>query len=217
MPQMKSLIISILIICLVNITVAAQSSQDFIGRFNSTVSQIPGNINSEEGCDDVINEFSDIQSDINSVLENEGDIPSDEVRMLKATRQDAETGEKFVRTVGNSSYPANFMSEKQLSRMQELLDFDIFEVLNNKFCIRIYEIRIEKYVSILAYKQGNKESFDLEIQLKFDGGSGKSTITMGLISNKYRKFWNNGDKPSYRNYSIVAVKCTSNGTNPFID
>lgn len=209
---MKKIILTVFLLVLVN-SIFSQDLQSYINDFNNVIKEVPTQIYNSDRCDYLINDLNTLSENLKQVLNNSEQIHPDDIKALQWTKIHAEALEDFLRTVGNSRKVAWYMTEKQLDLVNDLFNVEVTEVYSQKFCCSLFEIKFENYICLLALKNGSNEIYN--IKSKISSKISRSTLTtdMGLIVNRYRRLWSNGDDLSIKDYQILSIQCTLTGHN----
>lgn len=197
------------------ISTFSQDLQSYIDDFDNIVKETPTQIYNSDRCDYLINNLNTLNKNLEQVLNNSEQIHPDDIKILRWTKNHADALEEFLRTVGNSGKVAWYMTEKQLNLVQDLFSVAITEVYSPKFCCSLFEIKFDSYICLLAFKKGSDEIYNIKSKISTKNNQSTSTIDMGLIVNKYRRLWSNGDELSLKNYQILSIQCTLTGHSSF--
>lgn len=211
---MKNIILSVLFFVFAN-NIFSQDLQSYIDDFDNIVKETPTKIYNTDRCYYLINKLNTLNENLKQVLNNSEQIHPDDIKVLKWTKVHAEALEDFLRTVGNSGKAAMYMTENQLSLVQDLFSVGITEVYSQKFCCSLFEIKFDNYICLLAFKKGGDEIYNIKSKISAKSGLSTSSMDMGLIVNKYRRLWSNGDDLTIKSYQILSIQCTLTGHNSF--
>ncbi len=211
---MKIIILASFLSLFIN-NIFSQDLQTYVNDFNDIVKETPKQISNRDRCDYLIKNISTLNSNLEHVLNNSEQIHPDDIKVLKWTKVHAEALENFLRAVGNSSNGMMYMTANQLTLVKELFSVGITEVYFEKFCCNLFEIKFDNYICVLAYKKGSDEIYNIKSKISSQTARSTSSMDMGLMVNKFRRLWSNGDDLSIKNYQIHSIQCTIIGHHTF--
>jgi hypothetical protein len=190
-----------------SLVVKSQTVERVEYNFNSLVRNIDIKIDNNDGCDESLNEIEEISEDIKSLLKNKSSLSDEDLGSLIAISTKCKALENFIRTVGNTGRLGLFLSNKDLYVVKGLINFDIYELTNYKFCAKVYEIRIGTYKCLLVNKAGIKEIFRISVELSSKNKMSTMKSEFGTVANEYRAIINNTKEKNYENYTIKSMTC----------
>lgn len=212
---MKTVLTFLIINCCFQNTSQSQNLQEIIDLFQTVMDKVPSSIHKKVACDELINICDEVQKDIDYVLRYEDEIADKDIEILKKVKRDAALMNRFIRTIGNTSFGTGFMTEKQLNKARDLIDFDMLEIYTNKFCIKIFKIRIGNYFCILGFNPPGNDTYKIEAICKSRDRRTTFNSEMGLPPNNYRQIWNSEDVED--NILVIAnVKCSAYSSRQII-
>jgi hypothetical protein len=206
---MRNFLFVMILLCLSALPVGAQNLQNLIDAFDEVVRDVPEKISTKSLCDNLLESNEEVRKNILKVLEQEEDYHPEDIKNLRYTIKQSEALDDFIRTVGNHSYIPMYITDAKLDAVKEFLDFEMVEINSGMFCCKLFECRIGNYISVLAYKSGSGETFNIVADIS--SGNTATRMNMGLFANKYRKLWSG----KTRVYKVTAVQCSKTGDSFF--
>lgn len=199
--------IALLLLTTTSLIVKSQTIEKVESNFNSLVRNIVLKIDNNEGCDESLNEIEEISDDIKTLLKDKSSLSAEDLGGLIAISTKCKAIENFIRTVGNTGRLGLFLSNKDLYVVKGLIEFDIYELTNYKFCAKVYEIRIGGYKCLLVNKAGIKEIFRIAVELSSKNNLSTMKSDFGTTANTYRAIINNAKDKNYGKYTIKSMTC----------
>ena len=185
-------------------------SQDFL-QYDRDVANIASQINvsisDENLCEDFIRLLDNIESDIEEILEENKSLPTDVIRSLKKTKAQSDALAAFLRAISAASN-GGFISRKQLGYVTEMVEFSIFEIYSEKYCINLFEIRVGLFKAIIAQQKESDKDLKIVAYIKSKGGLSSTKMEAGLAFSEYRQIWSNEDDLNNSDYEVTKIECT---------
>jgi hypothetical protein len=198
-----------LILCISQICYS-QDAESIAADFKFIATNVPSALGSEDQCSTLLRNNESIQEQVDKSLEK-GGLSSNDRSLLNWVKTHSKALDRFMRTVGQSGYMANYLKDSELSLVKDLFNVEFVEVFKEKnFCCKLYECKMGGYTCLLAYKPGKNEIYTVKASLLVQNGS--NTTTMGLSTNQYRRIWSTAVPKSYK---VTFVSCEYTGSSTF--
>jgi hypothetical protein len=185
----------------------SQNVEYFQTLLNDIISEVPAQIHIANKCDELINRIRTIYDDLEDIIKNTEEVSSDKIKSFGWMMAHAKALQNFLLTVGNSSNSGS-LPESQFKLVQELFRVSLTEIYNQKFCCKLFEVKMHEYKCVLAFIKGDKLIYRIKAKISSKSGSRMANLDMGLESNEYNKLWSNGDDLSLKLYKIISINCS---------